>query len=127
MKKVLIADDVLGWQKFHAGAVIKVLGDNTYIDMVSSATEAYEKILENINSPYDFVLTDMQMEDDYSPKYAGEWLIEQIGTLSGYYKTKIIIISATYNIRKIAESYGVDCIPKSTAATCLSAYEELLK
>ena len=66
------------------------------------------------------------MENDYAPIYAGEWLVEQIKMLSKYYKTKIVMVSASSNIRQVAESLGIDCIPKSTAINCISAYEEIL-
>ena len=66
------------------------------------------------------------METDYAPKMAGEWLIEQAQTLSFCYKTKIIIISATNGVRHIAEHYGVDCIPKSTAVISKEPYKELI-
>ena len=35
------------------------------------------------NAPYeriDIIITDLQMENDFEPKYAGEWFIEQIKT-----------------------------------------------
>ena len=34
--------------------------------------------------------------------------------------------SASYNVRHIAGALGVECIPKSTALKCLSAYKEAL-
>ena len=127
MKKVLVVDDMSGWRDYNTNAVYEILGDSVTIDDTSSAQEGYSKVIQNTSKPYDIIITDLQMEEDYAPKYAGEWLIEQIKTLPQYYRVKIIIISATYNIRKIAEILGVDCIPKSTAMKFLSAYEELLK
>ena len=66
------------------------------------------------------------MESTYAPKMAGEWLVEQIKADNRYMNTKVVIISATYNIRHTAEMLGVSCIPKSTALKCFSAYEEIL-
>ena len=126
MKKVLIVDDMDGWRRFNSQAVYEVLGQDTNIDTASSGQEGYTKLLENTKEPYDIILTDMQMETDYAPKMAGEWLIEQIQNLPSYYRTKIIIISASIGVRKIAESYGVFCIPKSVAAASIEAYKELL-
>ena len=40
--------------------------------------------------------------------------------------TKVVIVSASYNVRHIAGALGVECIPKSTALKCLSAYKEAL-
>jgi len=121
MTKILIVDDVEGWRVFHKEQVNKLFTD-AQIDVACSATEAYSKILENITQPYEIVITDLQMEQDYTPKYAGEWLIEQVQSLSAYYKTKIVIISATYNINHIADHYNVDYIKKSVAINSDDAY-----
>jgi len=127
MKKVLVVDDMSGWRDFNTNVVYEIFGENVDVDSASSAQEGYSKILENNSRPYDIIITDLQMEADYEPKYAGEWLIEQIKSLPKYYRTKIVIISASYNVRYIAEKLGADCIPKSTALKCLSAYKELLE
>ena len=58
------------------------------------------------------ILTDMQMESNYLPLFAGEWFIKQIQFFKEYKNTKIIIISASSNINRIAEKYGVEYIPK---------------
>ena len=126
MTKILIVDDVKGWRDFNSNIANLLFGEDIVLDTAESAQQGYEKILENNNEPYDIVITDMQMEDDFAPKHAGEWLVEQIKMLSKYYKTKIVIVSASSNIRQVAESLGIDCIPKSTAINCISAYEEIL-
>ena len=126
MKKVLIVDDQNGWRNFNSKAVFEVLGKDIILETASSAQEGYSKLLESKNSPYDYLLTDMQMETDYLPKMAGEWLIEQAKNLSFCYKTKIIIISASAGIKSIAENFGVDYIPKSVAVISLEPYKELL-
>ena len=102
--KILIVDDIKGWREHHA-SILKELFLNPEIIFAESAKEAYNKLLENINEPFEIIITDMQMESDFEPKYAGEWLIEQIKTFKHYYKTKIIIISASYNINFIAEKH----------------------
>lgn len=124
--KILIVDDIKGWREFNSSIMHKIFDDDVKIDTAESATEAYNKILENNKTPYDIVITDLQMEEDYVPKYAGEWLVEQIKTLPSYYKTKIIMISATSNIRQIASALNVYCIPKGTARVSLEAYKEIL-
>jgi len=126
MKKVLIADDQFGWRNFNSKAVYEVLGNDTEMDTASSAEEAYTKLLESKDKPYDYLLTDMQMETNYLPKLAGEWLIEQAQNISFCNNMKIIIISATPHIRYIAENYGVDFIPKPVAAVSLEAFKEVL-
>ena len=67
----------------------------------------------------------MQMESDFLPLMAGEWFIEQIQKMKEYYKTKIIIISASNAIRLIAEHYNVDYIPKYNCRD-LNSYKNLL-
>ena len=64
-------------------------------------------------------------ETDFEPKHAGEWFIEQIKTFNNYKNTKIVVISAAYNISAIAEHYGVAYIRKSTAADFPDAYDFL--
>ena len=126
MKKVLIVDDQAGWRNFNSNAACEILGKDIILDTASSAQEGYSKLLESKDNPYDYLLTDMQMESDYAPKMAGEWLIEQAKNLSFCYKTKIIIISASAGIKHIAEDYGVDYIPKSLAVVSLEVYKEVL-
>ena len=106
-----------------------LLPNGTTLNMdVKFPYDNYKRYMESPENekPYYAILTDVQMEDSYSPKYAGEWLVEQIKTFSRYNNTKVIMISATYNIRHIAETLGVYCIPKSTALKCISAYEGIL-
>ncbi len=111
-KRVLIVDDSSKWILYHKDAVREVLKNDVEIDTASSAKEGVEKLMSSIDAPYDFILTDMQMEPDFLPLYAGEWFIKQIKFFKEYKNTKIIIISATGNIRQIAENYSVDYIPK---------------
>lgn len=126
MKRFLIVDDIKGWRDYNSNIMQELFpAEEIEIDTAESAARAYDYLLEG--KPYYAIITDLQMEDDYAPKHAGEWLVEQIKTFSSYNDTKVIMISATYNIRHIAETLGVYCIPKSTALKCLSAYEEILK
>ena len=125
MKNILIVDDVKGWRDFNMNVMFELFGHDINIDTAESATLAYDYLLQN--KPYDIILTDLQMEENYAPKYAGEWLVEQIKTFNIYSSTKIIMISAAYNVRHIADNLGIECIPKSTALKCFSAYEEILK
>ena len=126
MKNVLIVDDIKGWRDFHEQALKAIFDEELKIDKAECAKDGYDKVLENNNSPYDIILTDLQMELDYEPKLAGEWLVEQIKMLPRYYKTKIVMISATYNIRQIAENSDVLYIPKSVARVSLESYKETL-
>ena len=126
MKKVLIVDDQASWRKFNTDAVQNILGTDTVIDTASSAREGYSKLLENNKEPYDYILTDLQMESDYLPKTAGEWLIEQIQMMVSYYKSIIVVVSASPIIRNVAETYKVFCISKSIAITTSDSYKEFL-
>ena len=77
--KILIVDDIKGWRDYHS-AIIKEFYPETEISTAESAKDGYDKLLENNDSPFDYIFTDMQMESDFEPKYAGEWFIEQIKT-----------------------------------------------
>lgn len=124
MKQILIVDDVEGWRKYNSDIIKELFGENAEITTASCAQEAYDIFLTG--KRFDIILTDLQMENTYEPKLAGEWLVEQIKTFHRFNNTKVVIISASYNARHIAENLGVECISKSTALRCLSAYKEVL-
>ena len=112
MKKILIADDVAGWIRFHKNNIEYLNIADIKIDTADSAYSALAKVEVNIDTPYDVIFTDMQMESNFLPKLAGEWLIEQIQTFEEYKNTKIVIISASPNIEQIAKKYDVEYISK---------------
>lgn len=115
MKKILIVDDVPGWVRFHQNN-IEYLNMEAQIDTANSAREAVSKLEASIDEPYTTIFTDLQMESDFLPKLAGEWFVEQIKTYSKYYKdTKVVIVSASPSIQKIAERLGVLYLPKVVA------------
>jgi len=115
MNKVLIVDDVPGWVRFHQSNIEYLNLEDIQIDVAYSAKEGLAKIEANIDAPYTVIFTDLQMESDFLPKSAGEWLIEQIKTYQKYYKnTKVVIISASPAIERIAKHYQVNYIPKTT-------------
>lgn len=115
MKRILIVDDVPGWVRFHEQNIRHLNIPNIEIDTANSAREALSKLEVSIDNPYDVIFTDLQMESDFLPKYAGEWLIEQIKTFKEYNSTKIVIISASPNIRIIAERNQVLYLSKTIA------------
>lgn len=115
MKRILIVDDVPGWVRFHEQNIHHLNIPNIEIDTAISAREALSKLEGSIDNPYDVIFTDLQMESDFLPKYAGEWLIEQIKTFKEYNSTKIVIISASQNIRIIAERNQVLYLSKTIA------------
>ena len=125
MKKVLIVDDIKGWIDYHTHIVSSLFPD-AIIEHALSAREGYDKLLEYNEKPFDIILTDMQMENDFEPKYAGEWFIKQIKTYKEYSDTKIIIVSAAPDIRRIAEKYEVNYIPKGMCQL-VDSYKEMFE
>ena len=122
MIRILVADDSTGWRNFHQKMLYDI-SEEFEITVCEWARDAYEKIFENIKTPYDLVITDLQMESDFLPQYAGEWLVERIQEFDSYKNTPIILVSATFNIKKIAEDYGVEYLPKAIAVNDLLAYK----
>ncbi len=112
-KRILIIDDTKSWLLFHKDLIQQLYGDLFEITLANSANEALNIIRHNINNPFSLILTDLQMEMDYEPKLAGEWLVENIKNLQGYASVPIVIISAMYNIEHIARKLNVECISKN--------------
>ena len=127
MKKVLIADDQAGWRMFHTEAIKGLLGDKVALEVVSSAQDAYNLLLSNFLEPFDVIITDMQMEDDYAPKMAGEWLLEQIKGIAPYASAKVVVISASPMSRHIADEYGAMCFSKSEVVASADIYKKILE
>jgi len=127
MKKLLIVDDQQAWITFNTARANEILGKDVTIHTALSANEAYNLLLENILNPYDYIITDLQMEDSYTPKTAGEWLIEQAKGMSFYKKTNIIIISAAPFIDRVAERLEVNYIRKQEATVSKDSYNKLIK
>ena len=114
--KVLIVDDSQGWVRHHSLNVKYILPEAEVLTAYS-AKEADAVLSANIDEPFDVIFTDMQMETDFLPLNAGEWFIKQVQFYPEYSNTKIVIISASPVIDKIAEKYGVDYIPKRSCQT----------
>lgn len=110
--KILIVDDVPSWVRFHKSNIEYLNIDDIEIHTAQNANEALNKVELELDSPYDVIFTDLQMEANFLPKLAGEWLIEQIQMFKEYKNTKIVIISATSSIDRIAKKYGVLYAPK---------------
>lgn len=125
--KILIADDMPAWREFHKNLLEEIfIEQKCEIHLAISARDGLEKLYENTQTPYNLVITDLQMEDEFRPKYAGEWLVKQIKNLPSYKKTRIIISSGAFNINHIADSLNVECIPKRIACTDREAYENII-
>lgn len=128
MKRFLVVDDSQGWVNHHKFNIKYILGENDIeITTANSAREADTILSANIDNPFDIIFTDMQMESDFLPLNAGEWLIRQVQFYPEYKNTRIIIISASPQIEKIAEKYGVEFIPKRLCQTTIPYEEKLNK
>ena len=126
VKKILIAEDTPEWQKFHA-ALLKNY-DKAVLNFVitDSAKDAKEILIKNKEKPFDLILTDLQMETDFQPEFAGEWLVKEIKSIKEYSKTPIVIISATYNIGFIAYNLGIDYLSKRSLVNNQDSYYLML-
>lgn len=113
MNKILIVDDVPGWVRFHKSNIEYLNLPDTEIDTAFSAKEGLSKIEANIDNPFNVIFTDLQMESDFLPKSAGEWFVEQIQTYKYYNNSKIIIVSASPQIERIAQKHNTAFIPKT--------------
>ena len=113
MNKILLVDDTKSWIIFHKNTISSIFGDYFQITTADCAKEALNIIRKNISNPFDIIITDLQMENDFEPRLAGEWLVERIQEIKEYSTSKIIIISAVYNIESIAKKYKVECISKN--------------
>ena len=110
--KILIVDDTRAWVVFHKELLETLYGDLFEITTAYSAREALDIVRRNIDYPFSLIITDLQMEDAYESKVAGEWLIEQVKDINRYSRTHFLIVSAMYNIEYIAAKLGVSCISK---------------
>ena len=125
MQKILVVDDSPSWVRHHSFNIDYIL-KNVEIVKAYSAKEADKIISCNIDKPFDIIFTDMQMESDFLPLNAGEWLIKQIQFYPEYKNSRIIIVSASPNIDKIAQKYKVEFIPKKLCQTTVPYKEKLL-
>lgn len=125
MKHALIVDDSQSWNNYHCQNLAQIYGEELEIDRAYTAREGYDWVYNYVENPYDLIITDLSMESDFAPKFAGEWFVEQIKLLKQYYRTKIVIISGSMTIKQIAEDLGVDYIPKYVVASDISVYKNL--
>lgn len=130
-KKILIVDDSRGWIDYHVSALGQIFGEEFELFTATSAREGYDVVYNHLSEPFCLIISDLQMELDFEPKHAGEWFVGQVQKLKEYNNTKIIIISAAYNIRSIAAKLSVNFLPKASAARDLNSYklaiEEILR
>ncbi len=121
-KRILIAEDSSEWQRFHAEQLRSYNKLNLEFDIASSARDALELAQQNINNPYDLILSDLQMETEFLPEFAGEWFVKNLKNIKEYENTPVVLISATYNIAFIASSLGVDYLSKRSIVSSPLSY-----
>ncbi len=112
-KKILIVDDTKSWLLFHTEIIRNLYGNLFEITTANSAKEALDIIKHNIENPFMLIMTDLQMEQDYEPELAGEWLVKKTREIKEYASTKLVIVSAMYNIEHIAKNLEVECLSKT--------------
>jgi len=122
-KKILVVDDSKGWLDYHYSALKEIFGDEFVIEMANSGRQGYDFVYNNLKTPYALIISDLQMEFDFEPKHAGEWFVEQVKKLTEYKNTPIIVISAAYNVRTVANRLAANCLPKAVAARDLTSYK----
>lgn len=109
--KILVVDDNYQWINFHLEALKACIETDYSVDTALSAREGYEKAL---NNKYDLIISDLQMELDFEPEHAGEWMISKIKKLKNHINTPILIVSASFDIAIVARKLNVDYLSKST-------------
>ena len=111
-KKVLIVDDTLSWLKFNQNLIETFYPKVFDITTVRTAWEARMAAVDNLEMPFDLIITDLQMENFGDDTLAGEWLIQQLKGFKEYNNAKFIIISGMTSIKHIAERNNVAFISK---------------
>lgn len=111
--KILIVDDTKTWLMFHVRLIEKLYGNIFDITTAESAMEGLNKLKSHRDNPFSLIITDLQMEMDYDPMPAGEWLVNNIKTMKEYSSSNIVIISSMNNIEEIAKRLNVNCISKN--------------
>ena len=121
--RILAVDDSFDWLDIHSYMLESSFGNDTEVICASSASEALNIYKEDyIENPFNLVITDLQMESDFEPLYAGEWLIKEILTLKN--TQNILIISSSLNIEHIANTYKVDYLSKRNIVADEQTYIE---
>ena len=79
MLKILIVDDSSGWRNFNKTAIENIFSNQEIeIILAESAKDGYDKLLFSQDKPFDLIITDLQMESDFTPMIAGEWFVRQV-------------------------------------------------
>ena len=100
--KILIVEDTPQWIKFHTNLLNNYFENNSCeIDFEMSARSGFNRIIENQETRYDLIMS-----------YAGIWFIRNILKRKECKNSKILIISASFDINYVAKELNVDFIAK---------------
>ena len=124
--RFLIVDDSYDWIKYHYANIQNTM-PKAEIDTAISGFEGLNKVLAKDADYYDVILSDMQMEDVDSEDYAGIWLIKRLSESGKCKNTKIVIVSAVYNIQEVAKKLNTDYLSKASLVSSATAFEYKLK
>ena len=122
----MIVDDSFDWLNIHSKFINDIFYEDTQVVSANSAAEAlniYKSEYEE--DPFYLVITDLQMESDFEPLKAGEWLINQIREINKY--QKILIVSSSFDIEQIANEYRTDYISKRMIISDPNSYTSKLE
>lgn len=124
--KILTVDDSFDWLNTHTMVLMGIFGNSAEIVSACSASEALNIYkTEYETSPFDLIITDLQMESDFEPMLAGEWLIKEILSINN--KQNILIVSSSFKIDLIAKEYNVDYLSKRLIVTDMKNYINKIK
>lgn len=111
--KILIVEDSPEWIKYHITLLNSFLEEGSFeIEFEMSAREGFNKVLKSHDNCYDLIISDLEMEDINGESYAGSWFIRNILKRKECENTKILIISGSPDIQRVAKDLNVDFIPK---------------
>jgi len=111
--KILIVEDSPEWIKFHINLLSELLEQDSYeINFEMTARAGFNKIIKNAETRYDLIISDLEMEEIQEESYAGSWFVRNILKREECKNSKIIIISGSPDIQKVAKEFNVDFIPK---------------
>ena len=122
VKRILIAEDSFEWQRFHASLLKQYDKCDFEFVVFDNAKDALKNLQDSVNNLYDLIITDLQMETDFLPEFAGEWFVKQVKNISEYKNAHIVIVSAAYNIAFIAHSLGVGYLSKRSLVNNPDSY-----
>ena len=126
VKRILIAEDSLEWQRFHKTLLDGYDKGSLEYTIASCAKDALDIVIQNTTKHFDLVISDLQMESDFLPEFAGEWFVNNLKNINEYKTVPIVIISAVYNIAFVASNLGTDYLSKRSLVSNPQSYYLML-